>query len=327
MPDLSKQSPFLIQTWKRQNHWWRYMLVFLITIFLAGAVPVLVMTFISFRNMAEEPLLLYGPKIIGILSYGPILWLSIYLLHKVPPWTIGLTKPAVRWKRLSLGFGVGIAASIIALVLECIIFQTPLEYVSSNLSGLAVSLFLVALTTFTVITTSLFSVGYILPGFIRWLKIPALAFLLWLLFSSPSFLYSFFLSIPNNQAPLADGLNLLLLIVFSIWLYMDDGFELAAGWLFASKLFTLFFVSKQSEATWGGDKLFHFDFALSDFGITNLLIADNLLSIIFITLATFFFAKRLNWSNWRERLIKPYHISIVSDELVNKIDEIGSHDE
>ena len=298
---------FLEQAIKPENRFWKYLLgsVFIITASFIGQVPfTLAIIYKSFINktavptdnasalkMFEPNLTLFLLMISFVFALAGIYFVIKYI-HKQTLLSITTARKKVEWNRIIFSFLLWSVFSIITIL--TVYYQSPEEYVWNF--KLIPFLILVLIGTILIpIQTSteeyIFR-GYLMQGFAN------LARNKWF----PLVMTSLIFGLMHILNPEVEKMGYIIMVYYigtglflGVITLMDDGMELALGFHAANNLIGALLVTSDWSA-------FQTHSVFKDLSEPSAG-ADVILPVLVIyPVLLFIFAKKYNWSNWKEKL-------------------------
>jgi len=298
---------FLEQAIKPENRFWKYLLgsVFIITASFIGQVPfTLAIIYKSFINktavptdnasalkMFEPNLTLFLLMISFVFALAGIYFVIKYI-HKQTLLSITTARKKVDWNRIIFSFLLWSVFSIITIL--TVYYQSPEEYVWNF--KLIPFLILVLIGTILIpIQTSteeyIFR-GYLMQGFAN------LARNKWF----PLVMTSLIFGLMHILNPEVEKMGYIIMVYYigtglflGVITLMDDGMELALGFHAANNLIGALLVTSDWSA-------FQTHSVFKDLSEPSAG-ADVILPVLVIyPVLLFIFAKKYNWSNWKEKL-------------------------
>ena len=298
---------FLEQAIKPENRFWKYLLgsVFIITASFIGQVPfTLAIIYKSFINktavptdnasalkMFEPNLTLFLLMISFVFALAGIYFVIKYI-HKQTLLSITTARKKVDWNRIIFSFLLWSVFSILTIL--TVYYQSPEEYVWNF--KLIPFLILVLIGTILIpIQTSteeyIFR-GYLMQGFAN------LARNKWF----PLVMTSLIFGLMHILNPEVEKMGYIIMVYYigtglflGIITLMDDGMELALGFHAANNLIGALLVTSDWSA-------FQTHSVFKDLSEPSAG-ADVILPVLVIyPVLLFIFAKKYNWSNWKEKL-------------------------
>ena len=298
---------FLEQAIKPENRFWKYLLgsVFIITASFIGQVPfTLAIIYKSFINktavptdnasalkMFEPNLTLFLLMISFVFALAGIYFVIKYI-HKQTLLSITTARKKVEWNRIIFSFLLWSVFSILTIL--TVYYQSPEEYVWNF--KLIPFLILVLIGTILIpIQTSteeyIFR-GYLMQGFAN------LARNKWF----PLVMTSLIFGLMHILNPEVEKMGYIIMVYYigtglflGVITLMDDGMELALGFHAANNLIGALLVTSDWSA-------FQTHSVFKDLSEPSAG-ADVILPVLVIyPVLLFIFAKKYNWSNWKEKL-------------------------
>ena len=298
---------FLEQAIKPENRFWKYLLgsVFIITASFIGQVPfTLAIIYKSFINKAAVPtdnasaLKMFEPNLtlfllmISFVFALAGIYFVIKYIHKQTLLSITTARKKVDWNRIIFSFLLWSVFSTIAIL--TVYYQAPEEYVWNF--KLIPFLILVLIGTILIpIQTSteeyIFR-GYLMQGFAN------LARNKWF----PLVMTSLIFGLMHILNPEVEKMGYIIMVYYigtglflGVITLMDDGMELALGFHAANNLIGALLVTSDWSA-------FQTHSVFKDLSEPSAGTDVILPVLVIYPVLLFIFAKKYNWSNWKEKL-------------------------
>lgn len=303
---------YIAQAYKGNNIWWRVLITTLIT---AG---IFILNFIMFFLMSKEQMdetykmMNEIPKnlslIINLLPFVfllGLLFILVHFLHKRSILSLTTSRNKVDYKRIFFSFGL-------------IVFLTLAEFaISYNMDNSTIiwnfnplkftELFIISILLFP------FQIGYeeyLFRGFLMQ-QIGIIVRNRWFPLLFTSVVFGVFHSANPEVAKMGYGVMFFYIgtgLLLGIMTLMDESLELALGFhlgnnLMAALLITSDFSAIQTDAV----------FKYSGIENTGDMLNEMLVSIAIVyPIILYIFAKKYNWTNWKEKLTGKIHKPIVN---------------
>jgi len=248
------------------NHWWRYLILFLISFFggqLLGGIPLIFMiilkTIQSGGELAPNPenmsdLSVYGidPNLGFVLMMFPflvslaVLFLLIKPLHKRSFKTLFSGTLSIRWERFFTAALVWFGLMGVSLITDYSINPENFTFNFDLTSFLILTVISLVLIPFQASYEEILFRGYLAQGVAAWTKnrlmvilLPAFIFGLMHIINPEIKKFGFWLVMPQY---------ILFGVIFGLTTVLDDGIELAMGAHTANNIFLSLFVTTKASA-------------------------------------------------------------------------------
>lgn len=257
---------YLTNTEAGTNQWWKYLLVFLASVFggqILGAIPLFVVILVkmqqstepvlpNFENMADlsvfgiDPNLGLALMIIPFLVSMLVLFLLIKPLHSRNYKTLFSGSGNIRWKRFFVAALIWMGLMAIYLIIDYSVNTESFTFNFELNKFLPLVLVTLLLIPFQSSYEEIMFRGYLAQGVAAWTKnrvavilFPALIFGMLHIFNPEVSEYGFWLVMPQY---------VLFGIIFGLISVLDDGIELAMGAHSANNIFLSLFVTTKASA-------------------------------------------------------------------------------
>ena len=253
----------------------------------------------------------YDPTLGFILSNfaaAAVLAILFYLIHLAPTMNLINTGSSLR---LGGVFIVEIGIILLVAGTQAISAEGTID---AFLKALVLGLFLGLTYSFSLIA----SLGYILPGLMRWLRTLWLVFPILWVYQHSDIIFQYLNYGIWNYLPFL-MFNSLIFIVFLVWVIMDDGIELLLGYVVGHAIFSNSIISTSDTTSSWGTALFQVQKIGSGLEFMQL----SIVRFATIAICTLVLFKVMKWQNWRKRLFGRYENPTFTEQWVDKIDEIG----
>jgi len=303
---------FIAQAYKGNNIWWRV----LITTFITAGIFVLnfIMFFLMSKEQMEETYKTMNeiPKnmslIINLLPFVfllVLLFALVYFLHKRSILSLTTSRNKVDYKRFFFSFGLIVFLTVAEFAISYSMDNSEIIW---NFNPLKFSvLFIISILLFP------FQIGYeeyLFRGFLMQ-QIGIIVKNRWFPLLFTSVVFGIFHSANPEVAKMGYGVMFFYIgtgLLLGIMTLMDESLELALGFHLANNLMAALLITSDFSAI-QTDAVFKYS------GIENTgdMLNEMLVSIAVVyPIILYIFAKKYNWTNWKEKLTGKIHKPIVN---------------
>lgn len=299
---------YIKQAFTFENNWWRYLIgVFIIFIFwqFFGAVPLMIAAFMN-TNDLNEFMTAAETNFMGIMDANLFLFLAILtfvsgligvlitirFIHNQSLKSLTTAREKVDWRRIGFAFALVATVNIIFFIIGYFIEPEVLQFNFNAIPFLILALISIFLLPLQTSFEEYFFRGYLMQGLgvifkNKWFP---------LIFTSVGF---GLLHIFNPEVEKLGYISMVYYIgtgfLLGIITLMDDGLELALGFHAANNIIAAMLVTTD-WSVFQTDALF-IDTSEPTAGF------DIILPVLILyPIYLFIFAKKYNWTNWKEKL-------------------------
>lgn len=293
---------FINQAYKGNNEWWRVLITIILTtgIFVGNVIMFFVMTKeqmdAAYKTMSDIPNNL--ALIINLLPFVFLLFLLFLLvriLHKRSILSLTTSREKVDYNRILFSFGLIVLLTVLEFIISYSIDNSGIVW---NFNPLKFGiLFIVSILFFPM---QIAFEEYLFRGFLMQ-QIGIIVKNRWFPLLFTSVVFGLFHSANPEVSELGFSVMIFYIgtgFLLGIMTLIDEGLELALGFHLGNNLMAALLITSDFSAI-QTDAIFKYSVKENPTDILN----EMILSIVFVyPIILFIFAKKYNWSHWKEKL-------------------------